>query len=73
MKETLEVAAAKHFNKEDLVECVNIQYVLQSAFINGAKYMQEQMYNEIDIEVAFYEGMNGDLSFSEWLEQFKKK
>jgi len=34
---------------------------------------QEKMYNQIDLEVAFYEGVNGDLSFSEWFENFNKK
>jgi hypothetical protein len=48
-QETNEEAAARHFNKEDLVEGVNIQYVLQCAFIDGAKYKEERMYSEEEV------------------------
>lgn len=50
MKKELEEAAARHFNKEDLVEGVNIQYVLQCAFIEGAKWQQEQDKNKYSKE-----------------------
>jgi len=54
MKETLEKAAAKHFNEEIFVEGVTIQYALQEAFIEGAKWQAEKMYSEEDmIEFAF--------------------
>jgi hypothetical protein len=51
-QETLEEAAARHFNKEDLVEGVNIQYVLQCAFIEGAKYQAENSnVNALNFEI----------------------
>ena len=48
-QETLEEAAAKHFNEENLLEGVNIQYVLQCAFIEGAKWQMKRMYSEEDM------------------------
>jgi hypothetical protein len=36
-------AAAKNFNKEALVEGICINYVLQCAFIEGAKWYREQL------------------------------
>ena len=53
-QETIEEAAAKHFNKEVFVEGVTIQYALQEAFITGAKYQAERMYSEEDM-VSFAE------------------
>ena len=53
-KETLEEAAAKHFNEEIFVEGVTIQYALQEAFITGAKYQAEKMYSEEDM-ISFAE------------------
>jgi hypothetical protein len=87
MKETLEEAAARHFNKEDLVEGVNIQYVLQCAFIEGAKWQQERMYSEAiefaewirikDFQTASKDNWIGlDMKYfttEELFEQFKKK
>jgi len=76
-QESLEEVAARHFNKEDLVEGVNIQYVLQCAFIEGAKWQAERMYSEEDLLSAFEAGMmfigEDKGSFKEWFEQFKKK
>ena len=51
-KETLKEAAAKHFNEEILVEGVTIQYALQDAFIEGAKWQQERMYSKEDMRLA---------------------
>ena len=34
---------------------------------------QKKMYSEEDLEVAFFEGRENNLSFNEWFEQFKKK
>jgi hypothetical protein len=83
-KETLEEAAAKHFNKEDLVEGVNIQYSMQSAFIEGAKHQAERMYSEEDMRESFRQGHSAarkgsynqiteQEDFEKWFEQFKKK
>jgi hypothetical protein len=84
-KETLEEAAARHFNKEDLVEGVNIQYVLQCAFIEGSKWQSERMYSQEDLisfaHFYFKEEFNSTMQTSkstdeilqEWCNQFKKK
>jgi hypothetical protein len=53
-QETLEEAAAKHFNEEIFVEGVTIQYALQEAFIEGAKWQQERMYSEEDMREAIF-------------------
>ena len=76
MKETIEEAAAKHFNEEILVEGVTIQYALQEAFIEGAKWQQERMYSEEDLRYAFEcaTDLNPSFeSFNVWFKQFKKK
>jgi hypothetical protein len=77
-QETLEEAATRHFNKEDLVEGVNIQYVLQCAFIEGAKWQSERMYSEEDMINAYKKVVGEELNEYElkliqWFEQFKKK
>jgi hypothetical protein len=82
-KETLEEAAAKHFNKEVFVEGVTIQYALQEAFITGAKYQAERMYSEEDMKNCFHAGemhcategkvYERSANFKEWFNQFKKK
>jgi hypothetical protein len=73
-QETLEEAAAKHFNKEVFVEGVTIQYALQEAFITGAKWQQERMYSEEDMtEYAIYIVFNNLITPKQWFEQFKKK
>ena len=76
-KETVEEAAAKHFNKEDIVEGVNIQYVLQCAFIDGAKWQQKQMYSEEEVKhiiektlIEYSDYVLADIP--EWFEQFSK-
>ena len=78
-KETLEEVAARHFNKEDLVEGVNIQYVLQCAFIQGAKWQAERMYSEKEMLAIIAEIFHtpklrdgGWEDIFEWFEQFKK-
>jgi len=44
-------------------------------FIQGAKWQQERMYTEEDMEKAFQNGLNRffDSDFDRWFEQFKKK
>ena len=44
-------------------------------FVDGAKWQQERMYNEEDMEKAFTNGLNRsfDSDFNRWFEQFKKK
>jgi hypothetical protein len=83
MKETLEEAAAKHFNEEIFVEGVTIQYALQEAFIEGAKWQQERMYSEEEVTNIieqtiekfykhFYTLTKSEMK-EEWFKQFKKK
>ena len=40
---------------------------------DGAKWQQERMYSEVELEVAFFEGRENNLPFTEWLEKFKNK
>ena len=65
-QETLEEAAEKYWSKQPYNE---------DAFIEGAKWQQERMYSEEDMEEAFTNGLNRsfDSDFDRWLEQFKKK
>ena len=44
----------------------------EMAFLKGAKWQQERMYSEEELEVAFFEGRENNLPFTEWFEQFKK-
>jgi hypothetical protein len=49
------------------------QLTSKNSFIEGAKWMQERMYSEEELEVAFFEGRENNLPFTEWFEKFKKK
>jgi hypothetical protein len=49
------------------------QLTSKNSFIQGAKWMQERMYSEEELEVAFFEGRENNLPFTEWFEKFKKK
>lgn len=46
-----------------------------SGMNEGAKWQQERMYSEEDMEKAFTNGLNRsfDSDFDRWFEQFKKK
>jgi hypothetical protein len=76
-KETLEEEAARHFNKEDLVEGVNIQYLLQCAFIAGAKCQEERMWSDEEvitqIKLAIKQGLDIRQYRDLLIEQYKKK
>ena len=48
-----------------------VQRAYITGFIQGAKWMQERMYSEEELEVAFFEGRENNLPFTEWFEQFK--
>ena len=69
-KETLEEAAENYGNSIG-----NKNGTAQFDFIEGAKWMQERMYSEEDMEKAFTNGLNRsfDSDFDRWFEQFKKK
>jgi len=72
MKTELEEAA------ERFLDMCNGIVVSKSSFIAGAKYQAERMYSEEDLRKAFhvgrlYQGREGDTTFEEWFEQFKKK
>jgi hypothetical protein len=81
---TLEEAAENHINNDlDLYESLfdgHISYdigiyLLNNLFINGAKWKEERMYTEEDMEEAFENGLKRsfDSDFDRWFEQFKKK
>jgi hypothetical protein len=82
-EETLEEAAAKHFNKEIFVEGATIQYALQEAFIIGAEWQAERSYSEEEVIKLFSQYKEHfsiyrnsqilNAEFQEWFEQFKKK
>ena len=76
MKETLEETAKRIYGSDSSKD---IEYY---AFINGAKWQQQNSYSEEDLKEAFkscYTPFSfdriGDLEqdFNKWFEQFKKK
>lgn len=74
MKNELEKAAEVYANKKGDIPTTKLEdAIFKQGFIDGAKWMQERMYSEIELEVAFFEGRENNLSFTEWFEQFKKK
>ena len=71
-QETLEEAAI------DFINMFNGSPTEVELFIAGAKWQAERMYSEEDMKEAFkqgqnYENFDGEYSFKEWFEQFKKK
>jgi hypothetical protein len=76
-QETLE-EVAKRIYTEELVRDVDISEDLQSAFINGAKWQQEQYevlfneYHEYTVDCIEVE-LKRPLPFKSWVKQFKKK
>jgi len=68
-QETLEEAAEKYSDEIDRSE----DGLVQHSFIKGAEWQAERMYSELELEVAFFEGRENNLTFIEWFEQFKKK
>jgi hypothetical protein len=75
-EETLEEAAeiGDLAEKKYLKRLDNFQKVdFKDGVFEGAKWMQERMYNEEELEVAFFEGRENNLPFTEWFEKFKKK
>ena len=73
-KETLEEAAENYMNKKGHIPTTDLEdAIFKQGFLDGAKWQQERMYSEIDLEVAFFEGRENSLTFIEWFEQFKKK
>lgn len=80
-QETLEEAAESLFNdfqKENPIVPKNDIRPFKLGFIKCAKWQAERMYSEEDMKEAFkqgqnYENFDGEYSFKEWFEQFKKK
>ena len=77
--ETLEEAAENHLQKWRLLNNIHLSNILHAErckndFIAGAKWQQERMYSEEDMEEAFTNGLNRsfDSDFDRWIEQFKK-
>ena len=78
-QETLKEAAEKYnddFQIKGGSKAPHIKNVhIMNHFIAGAKWQQERMYSEEDMEKAFTNGLNRsfDSDFDRWFEQFKKK
>ena len=73
-QETLEEVAERFYGEEEIVNDYDISGYLQSAFLTGAKWQTERMYNEEDmIEYANFTSKYSIISPKEWFEQFKKK
>ena len=78
-EETIEEAAENHLQKWRLLNNTHLSNILHAQrckndFIAGAKWQQERMYSEEDMEEAFTNGLNRsfDSDFDRWIEQFKK-
>ena len=78
-EETLDDAAEKFtenlYYKVNTVDEFNGEpLAVYNAFIEGAKWQEERMYSEEDMEKAFQNGLNRsfDSDFDRWIEQFKK-
>jgi hypothetical protein len=67
-KETLEEAAEKYAD-----EYKGEEQDPWFDFMEGAKWQQNRSYSEKELEVAFFEGRENNLTFIEFFEQFKKK
>jgi hypothetical protein len=62
---------------------IDINEECRNAFMEGAKYVQEQMYSEEDLHIAYCAGNGYDIDclesnqqyymFKEWFENFKNK
>ena len=73
-QETLEEAkynAYKEYWNENHTQEVKSNFL--TAFKLGAKWQQERMYSEEDLEDAYLEGKEGLFSFNDWLILFKNK
>jgi hypothetical protein len=76
-QETLEEVAERFYGEEEIVNDYDISGYLQSAFLTGAKWQQEQIYNKIK-ELYDNENITGfsKRAYAQCLdiiEQFKKK
>jgi hypothetical protein len=77
-KETLEEAAERFYGEEEIVNDYDISGYLQSAFLTGAKWQQEQYeilfdeYHEYTVDCIEVE-LKRPLPLQKWFEQFKKK
>jgi hypothetical protein len=76
--ETLEEAAERFWlNDDSMTDYVQRAYI--TGFIQGAKWMQERMYSEKEVESLLHKYMQSQIpdwhgwSTTKWFEQFKKK
>jgi hypothetical protein len=78
MKIEIEKAAESKYPLDIWTEEQSV--IRKLAFANGAKFMQERMYSEEDMEEAFMacwkanvpDGAECKLSFKDWIKQFSK-
>ena len=78
MEKELEEAAEKFWlNDDSMTDYVQRAYI--TGFIQGAKWMQERMYSEKEVESLLHKYMQSQIpdwhgwSTTKWFEQFKKK
>ncbi len=73
-QETLEEAAERlaKIHCDVRVNTNTTEFQIQQLIIKGAKWQQERMYSEEELEVAFFEGRENNLPFTEWFQKFKK-
>ena len=72
-QETPEEAAERMYPMVSNEYLWHVPIETRKIFIEGAKWQQEIMYSQEDLETAYFEGKEGLYSFKEWFEQFKKK
>lgn len=75
-QETIEEAGEKLYpNRESFLH--RFQNIERKAFTEGAKWQQEKMYSEeevLELLGSYADwSINGDCTYYEWFEQFKKK
>ena len=76
-KESFKLACKRNFIRgakwQQEQEKITTDDAYNEGFENGKHWQQERMYSEEELEVAFFEGRENNLSFNEWFEQFKKE
>lgn len=80
MNNELEKAAEVYANKKGEIPTTKLEdAIFKQGFIDGAKWMQERMYSEKEVESLLHKYMQSQIpdwhgwSTTKWFEQFKKK
>ena len=59
--------------QDDAMDAPSCTYELEQLFLKWQQEQDKNKYSEEDLEVAFFEGRENNLSFKEWFKQFKKR